>query len=546
MRKLLTILLIFCAVFVNAQQLPHYSLYMLNDGLINPSSLCRKSDNQITLMVRDQWSGFKGAPKTQSISYYNLNHHKYKRGINLIHDLTGPISIINASLTGSYTIPIQDNNIFAIGGTASIQQYKFDNTAIKLEDDGITDPAMQGGVESVLGHSVNFGAYYYNSKFFVGFSVPNIIGSNLDISYDDKNNQLEKHYYLNGGMNFDLGADYELIPSIMFKKIGPTAVQMDLNIRAIYSDFFWGGLSYRTQDAIVVLLGLDYSDYGFGYSYDITTSNMRIPSAGSHGLLLTYKFKVVEKDSDNDGVVDSKDDCPKIKGLARFNGCPDSDGDGVMDKEDECPTQPGLPINNGCPDMDSDGVIDKYDRCRDTPGLKEHGGCPDTDGDGLVDDLDRCPYTKGVLKYLGCPDTITIDENDTIYIKVKREIVIYDSIIAHTRVLIFDTINFAWNKSDLTPKSAASLDLLVDYLNTHLKIKILIQGHTDETGTNEYNKNLAYKRAVAVKRYLVKKGIKRRRIKTKSFGESVLKNKSGSDKAHSINRRVEFIILNED
>ena len=106
---------LFCAT-LTAQQIPQYTLYMFNDGIINPASLSAQEKNQVILMVRDQWTGFKGAPKTQSISFYNLNHHKYKRGISILNDITGPISNLRATLSGSYTIPINDKNKFSLGG----------------------------------------------------------------------------------------------------------------------------------------------------------------------------------------------------------------------------------------------------------------------------------------------------------------------------------------------------------------------------------------------------------------------------------------------
>ena len=55
-------------------------------------------------------------------------------------------------------------------------------------------------------------------------------------------------------------------------------------------------------------------------------------------------------DSDGDGVEDSKDSCPDLKGDKRFAGCPDTDGDGIADKYDACPEQAGLASNNGCPE----------------------------------------------------------------------------------------------------------------------------------------------------------------------------------------------------
>jgi len=521
MRKTLTLLLLGFVTLSNAQQLPQHSLYMLNEALINPASLSSKTDNQITLMLRDQWTGFEGAPKTQSVSYYNLNHIKYARGITILNDVTGPESIIKATLSGSYLIPIKDKNKLAIGGSATLMQYKIDNTQIDLENDGIPDPAVQGSVDKALGHSINVGAYYYNSDFFVGLSIPNIIGSDLDISYDKSNNKLASHYYLNGGMNFNLNNDYELIPSLMVKKIGATPIQMDLNIRAVYDNLLWGGISYRTQDAIVVLLGLDYIDYSFAYSYDITTSNMNIPSSGSHGLLFTYKFKAIKKDSDKDGIIDAEDDCPKIAGIAKFKGCPDTDKDGIKDSEDECPTEYGLAINNGCPDTDSDGVSDRYDRCPEVPGIQELGGCPDSDGDGLQDALDRCPNEYGPIENIGCPEKVEVPELDFLP-TVSRN------------------IQFEFNKAILTFESQNWLDQTGKYLQSIPHVRISVSGHTDNVGSDRYNMKLSKKRAKAVKKYLVDRGIAKDRFELHWFGKSDPINPENTVKAKAQNRRVEI------
>jgi hypothetical protein len=90
------------------------------------------------------------------------------------------------------------------------------------------------------------------------------------------------------------------------------------------------------------------------------------------------------KDSDNDGIIDSEDDCPFFFGPASNNGCPvetDTDGDGVLDTVDACPTVPGPASNNGCPveaDTDGDGVLDINDACPTVPGPVSNNGCPDT------------------------------------------------------------------------------------------------------------------------------------------------------------------------
>ena len=108
MKKIILIILIsFVSTLIYGQQLPHYSLYMLNEVIINPAALCKEKNNKLTFMLRDQWSSFEGAPTTQSISYNHLNHNKYKKGISILNDVTGPISIINATVSGAYSISIQ-------------------------------------------------------------------------------------------------------------------------------------------------------------------------------------------------------------------------------------------------------------------------------------------------------------------------------------------------------------------------------------------------------------------------------------------------------
>ena len=87
-----------------------------------------------------------------------------------------------------------------------------------------------------------------------------------------------------------------------------------------------------------------------------------------------YQKKI---DSDNDGIIDSNDDCPDIFGLEEFDGCPDTDEDGVIDSEDDCPEEPGLEEYNGCPDSDGDGISDPNDQCPDEFGFERYNGCPD-------------------------------------------------------------------------------------------------------------------------------------------------------------------------
>ena len=86
-------------------------------------------------------------------------------------------------------------------------------------------------------------------------------------------------------------------------------------------------------------------------------------------------FRVGEKDTDGDGIVDSNDNCPDVAGLEDLLGCPDSDADGVADQLDSCPLVAGVKKLYGCPDADDDGIIDSQDKCPHLAGARSTGGC---------------------------------------------------------------------------------------------------------------------------------------------------------------------------
>ena len=540
-RIFILIVLAFWCIESKAQQLPHYSLYMFNDVIVNPSRLVDESDNKITLMIRDQWASFDGAPVTQTIMYNHVTDSLYKGGISIMNDVTGPISIINANIYGAYAIPLTNNNKIALGLSAFFMQYSIDNSQITLENDGILDPAMDGIVEKVDGNGLNISTSYISNKFYLGFAAQNIMASSLDIGSNKENNQLEKHYYIHSGLTIDLNENYFLQPSVMVNKIGALPIQLDMNVRANYNDLLWSGISYRVNDAFVTLFGVNFGPSSLAYSYDITTSSLASPSSGTHSLLFSYKFKKKQRDRDNDGVLDKDDECPKIPGLVSLNGCPDTDGDGIIDSEDNCPEEYGLKINKGCPDSDGDGIIDKQDSCINLAGIKRYDGCPDTDGDGLQDRYDDCPYEFGSVMNNGCPKILT---KDTIYItKTIIDTVYINSEESKYLSKEFKNIQFDHNKHTLKANSLEILNRVFIYLNDRPELRINIEGHTDDIDSDEFNMELSKKRVKEVKKYLVSKGISSNRIEISWKGESepIVENTNSENRA--INRRVEVRII---
>ncbi|HKZ68053.1 MAG TPA: OmpA family protein, partial [Chitinophagaceae bacterium] len=231
-------------------------------------------------------------------------------------------------------------------------------------------------------------------------------------------------------------------------------------------------------------------------------------------------------DTDKDGIIDSLDKCPSVPGIAKYDGCPvpDTDKDEINDDEDKCPDVSGLARYQGCPvpDMDKDGINDEEDKCPAEAGPVSNQGCPfvDTDGDGVPDPEDKCPTVAGPKENQGCPE-------------IKEEVVKKINYAAQN-------IYFATGKATLLSKSFKGLNEVAQILKDDAELKLVIDGHTDNTGADAINQKLSENRAAAVKAYLVKKGIDENRLVSAGHGESqpVADNKTAAGRQK--NRRVEL------
>lgn len=106
-----------------------------------------------------------------------------------------------------------------------------------------------------------------------------------------------------------------------------------------------------------------------------------------------------------------------------------------------------------------------------------------------------------------------------------------------------ENIFFETGKSKLKPESYRSLNALVDFFKEYPNVKVLIGGHTDNTGSMAVNKRISKQRAQAVADYLIEQGIGADRFQSEGFGPTKPKASNKTKKGRAMNRRTDFTIM---
>jgi len=210
----------------------------------------------------------------------------------------------------------------------------------------------------------------------------------------------------------------------------------------------------------------------------------------------------------------------------------DTDHDGVSDYEDKCIY---TPLNtkvdkNGCMidgDYDGDGVKDSVDKCIYTPqGAKVYSnGCrvdEDSDKDGIKDSIDRCPNT---------PVNSEVDTQGC----VQRD--------KNYRNVIELNIEFKYKSFDITEVSKEEVLMLADFLNNNPIYNVKVIGYTDNKGSRRYNKKLSQKRADAIKKMLIANKVSAKRVSAIGMGEENPIADNNTIDGRAKNRRIEVELL---
>ncbi len=267
------------------------------------------------------------------------------------------------------------------------------------------------------------------------------------------------------------------------------------------------------------------------------------------------------KDSDEDGVLDSKDKCPNTPKGVKIDafGCEiDSDGDGVSDSKDRCPNTPkGVKVDKeGCPlDKDGDGVLNVIDKCPNTP----KGVIVDKDGCKIKEIIALIPgnkkksaivvSTKGGEVVIDKPNTLTTISNPLAAPAAPQEVT-QETLKSFFSPAIVSTANefkpkryvlYFSNGLTIDPSSQESYKSLLQDVKQREGEFIKIFGYTDSVGSKNFNIQFGQKRADFIKNKILQVSPDSK-IETKSYGEAMLQVPTPDNTPELKNRRVEVFV----
>ncbi len=312
MKKIIKYIIALLPVAAFAQQQDHYSMYMQNNFLVNPAEGGTEEFIDIQAGYRTQWNHFssKGTPNTIFASAHApIGKHEIKEdsimplpfhgiGGALIKDEIGPFSITSLKIAYAYHLPVTTDLILSLGAFGGIKQYGLNKDDLSFSSkDGSNDP-VTANLRTAVTPDVSLGIWGYSLKkgYYFGVSTFQLLGSNVNIYKDlasqaKVDNVLKMHHWATAGYKLDLNHKYFLVPSIVAKYVTNAPLTFDFNCKFKYQDKAWLGVSYRLQDAVVAMAGVNIKKiFDVAYAFDFTTSDIRNYSSGTHEVIVGLRL----------------------------------------------------------------------------------------------------------------------------------------------------------------------------------------------------------------------------------------------------------------
>lgn len=286
---------------LSAQQQSLHTMFMFNKLLVNPAYAGYHEHPCASAIVREQWLGFTGAPKTQSLSIHGpLSSQRIGIGLNLQRRSIGVSSATTIDGIYDYRLPMGTGTL-SLGVQASARFLEVDYTDpnVKTVQDIDLDPGVESVSDTKFLANVGAGVYYNTSSFYIGLSAPRLMNSDIDFELNNLFIAREQaHYYAMTGWALRIDHRMSFVPQVMVRYTEGAPVDVDLNLGIRWWEDYSvavtlrkGGVDDRLLESVDLIVSAKLlRGLRLGAAYDITLSELRQYSNGSLEVMLMYCF----------------------------------------------------------------------------------------------------------------------------------------------------------------------------------------------------------------------------------------------------------------
>lgn len=427
-----------------AQQAPFHKHYFVNPYLINPARVGESDRMNMFLTHRSQWVSVPGAPVTSTMTFDSpIKQGTNGFGLTLFTDQTDIFRRTGGSLAYGHKFNFGENVTLSLGAAANVFDNRIDFTKVVVLQE--TDPYLFQSVQNQAVLDGSGGMNLRIQRFNFGAALNHFGVERL--FYDGTNNfaNYRQEMFAQGTMSYKFllgnSGNFGVMPVATFRYFDESPYQYDGNLILSYKDKIWVGGTYRSDYGMSVSAGLViYDAITVGYSYDLITNSLKGNSGLSSELIVGIKLGKRQEEKEAEFV-----------------------------------------------DTDNDGVADEFDLEPDT----EEGAFVNFQGVTIKDKL-------GIEDF----DTLTVKE--VIYLDSTITEAFPESTATAPNIADFSTsFFFDFDKANLKTSEDDKMVELVNQIRNNPGAKVVITGHADRKGSEEYNMILGQKRAQEIATVLV-------------------------------------------
>lgn len=292
----LTIVSMVGALYLNAQDQQHFSMYYVQPSIVNPAAMGMYDNINGALVGNYQLAGFSNNPL-----YFQLDigipvgKTGLYVGPTILHDRIGVFDKTRMGVNIAYRIKLSFKHYlsFGLNGSAVVANGRLG----EVSTTDPSDPSFTSNINGIWNPDIKIGAHYFTDNFHIGFNVGNIFVNKFWDTGSGATNEIrvngsDMHYYLMGGWQKRIGPNWKIKPNALIKFIPGSPLQVDVNANVIFKDMLGFGVSYRTINTLVInanftiskVLIIGYA-FNWGLGYESRTNYT------GHEILIAFRAK---------------------------------------------------------------------------------------------------------------------------------------------------------------------------------------------------------------------------------------------------------------